>query len=357
MISGSASFPDAKKPCKKKSSTSSSDSESETETQLKIASIRHDSYSIALRRATRDADENPSGLSVDDFLKLDIIATDSDLETERLRKATAGHLEKTSESPLDSLLAGGYESSQQRLMTITKSWTELQDKIKREREISEIQLKALDEGSLGDANLVENKLTTTDGTVDLETQRRLSASGNEDYEKPHQDPERKIDGPSNVTIVAGAEEVPQEQRNGVSQVPEEDDESTLTIETAKRQATEFEVTTNAEELQKFLTEENGVANEVIADDRDSSTDIKVVNYNKKKLLAAMKAIDDNENIEFLSNRKNRVVNTTVRSQSNVTDNLYRGLPSHARKKDDILKELFGDSKAETKLRSGCSKLH
>ena len=77
-----------------------------------------------------------------------------------------------------------------------------------------------------------------------------------------------------------------------------------------------------------------------------------LNYSKEKLLAAMKAIDDNENIEFLDHgsRKNSITN-----RSQITENLYRGLPTHSRKKE-IIRDLFEDGKVE-KSKGGCSKLH
>ncbi|KAK0179806.1 hypothetical protein PV327_005523 [Microctonus hyperodae] len=82
---------------------------------------------------------------------------------------------------------------------------------------------------------------------------------------------------------------------------------------------------------------------------------KGANFNKQKLLAAMKAIDDNENIESITEKKVRETNNSIRSQ--VTENLYRGLPTHARKRDEIIKDIFSDTKIDSKLHSGCSKLH
>lgn len=84
-------------------------------------------------------------------------------------------------------------------------------------------------------------------------------------------------------------------------------------------------------------------------------EMKAANFNKQKLLAAMKAIDDNENIESIPEKKVRETNNSIRSQ--VTENLYRGLPTHARKRDEIIKDIFSDTKIENKLHSGCSKLH
>ncbi|XP_034948933.1 lebercilin [Chelonus insularis] len=84
-----------------------------------------------------------------------------------------------------------------------------------------------------------------------------------------------------------------------------------------------------------------------------ASDQKISNFNKQKLLAAIKAIDDNENIEYLPKKKS----LESASRSQVTENLYRGLPTHAKKREDIIKDIFGPTKVETKLQSGCSKLH
>ena len=81
------------------------------------------------------------------------------------------------------------------------------------------------------------------------------------------------------------------------------------------------------------------------------TDTKI-NYNKEKLLAAMKAIDNNENIEFLDHGSRK---SSISSRSQITENLYRGLPAHSRKKE-IIRDLFEDGKLD-KSKGGCTKLH
>lgn len=81
---------------------------------------------------------------------------------------------------------------------------------------------------------------------------------------------------------------------------------------------------------------------------------KVINYNKEKLLATMKAIDDNENIEFLNEgfKNHNAVNRTQ-----ITENLYRGLPTHSRPKRDVIRDIFEDNHIENKARGACSKSH
>ncbi|XP_072753298.1 uncharacterized protein [Anoplolepis gracilipes] len=80
---------------------------------------------------------------------------------------------------------------------------------------------------------------------------------------------------------------------------------------------------------------------------------KVINYDKKKLLATMKAIDDNENIEYL----NQAFKNHNTNRMQITENLYRGLPTHSKPKRDIIKDIFEDNHIENKARSTCSKSH
>lgn len=80
---------------------------------------------------------------------------------------------------------------------------------------------------------------------------------------------------------------------------------------------------------------------------------KIINYNKDKLLATMKAIDDNENIEFVSQGfRNHNVN-----RMQIMENLHRGLPAHAKPKRDIIRDIFEDNHIESKVRGTCSKSH
>ncbi|KAI4494386.1 hypothetical protein M0802_008878 [Mischocyttarus mexicanus] len=55
---------------------------------------------------------------------------------------------------------------------------------------------------------------------------------------------------------------------------------------------------------------------------------KKINYDKEKLLAKMKAIDNNEEIDFFINRHFPKRNSLTRFQ--ITENLFRGLPAHTK---------------------------
>lgn len=81
---------------------------------------------------------------------------------------------------------------------------------------------------------------------------------------------------------------------------------------------------------------------------------RVINYNKEKLLATMKAIDNNENIEFLNHS---FKNHNVVNRMQITENLFRGLPTHSKSKRDIIKDIFEDDHIENKSRGTCSKSH
>jgi hypothetical protein len=66
-------------------------------------------------------------------------------------------------------------------------------------------------------------------------------------------------------------------------------------------------------------------------------------FDKAKLLAAMKAIDDNENVDFI---QPKIGGNNVVNKFKITENLYRGIPAHSKKKSDIMKELFMDTKLD-----------
>lgn len=89
------------------------------------------------------------------------------------------------------------------------------------------------------------------------------------------------------------------------------------------------------------------------DNKQINVKKKAINYDKEKLLATMKAIDDNENIEYLNQGfKNHSTN-----RMQITENLYRGLPTHSKPKRDIIKDIFEDNHIENKVRGACSKSH
>nr|XP_034190011.1 lebercilin [Osmia lignaria] len=84
-----------------------------------------------------------------------------------------------------------------------------------------------------------------------------------------------------------------------------------------------------------------------------STQLKPANYIKEQLLASMKAIDDNENIEFFSpDHKKHMTN-----RKQITENLFHGLPTHMKKKQDIIKDIFDTDMIKNESIGSCNKLH
>lgn len=127
---------------------------------------------------------------------------------------------------------------------------------------------------------------------------------------------------------------------------------------------------NKQEVNKELKDADVLLNNIQSLKTDSTHDItsdadvnttneisartKTINYNKEKLLATMRAIDDNENIEFL-NQEYGKYNVTSRKQ--ITENLFRGLPTHTKKKQDIIKDIFDTDGFKNESASSCNKLH
>lgn len=74
---------------------------------------------------------------------------------------------------------------------------------------------------------------------------------------------------------------------------------------------------------------------------------KSVNYNKEKLLATMKAIDNNEDVDFLIGQQFPKRNSLTRFQ--ITENLFRGLPAHSKKNYDIIKDVFDNGNMDNKI--------
>ena len=110
---------------------------------------------------------------------------------------------------------------------------------------------------------------------------------------------------------------------------------------------------NEESCESAPTREpsNGIDNNTMI---ESSATTRVVGYNKEKLLATMRAIDDNENIEYI-NKDYDKHNVTSRRQ--ITENLFRGLPTHARRKQDIIKHIFETDGIKNEPAGSCNKLH
>ncbi|KAK2587479.1 hypothetical protein KPH14_003183 [Odynerus spinipes] len=74
---------------------------------------------------------------------------------------------------------------------------------------------------------------------------------------------------------------------------------------------------------------------------------KSTNYNKEKLLATMKAIDNNEDINFFIGQQFRKHNSLTRFQ--ITENLFRGLPAHSKKNYDIINDVFDNGNVDNKI--------
>lgn len=101
------------------------------------------------------------------------------------------------------------------------------------------------------------------------------------------------------------------------------------------------------------TEQGNGAKSEVTKIKQISDKKKISNYNKEKLLATMKAIDDNENIEFL----NQGFRNHNMNRMQIMENLHRGLPAHSKPKRDIIRDIFEDNHIESKVRGTCSKSH
>ncbi|XP_015112470.1 myosin-J heavy chain [Diachasma alloeum] len=271
----------------------------------------------------------------------------SDSEPEKTTKPEASRLRKIEESnpPVADI-----ENSQERLLSITKSWTDLQHRIKRGREASEAQLNSLE-------NSPETEESTSRGKEDkllryFEREEEVEQEIYESHDKSRRGTfglERSQFSDNQLSVKNGYNES-DSVTNGECSPGE-------TPEVGRRKSSDGVVEAD---ISSFRGKNPGTsipsAGKIDGDSADDKLGDKVNDkggFNKERLLAAMKAIDDNENIEFISNQKtNQRGNSSVRSQ--VTENLYRGLPTHARKRDDIIKDIFSDAKVDNKLRSGCT---
>lgn len=107
-------------------------------------------------------------------------------------------------------------------------------------------------------------------------------------------------------------------------------------------------------LTSHKTEKDNDAKDEITDTKEINNKKRVINYNKEKLLATMKAIDDNENIEFLHQECG---NRNIANRMQITENLFRGLPTHSKPKRDVIKNIFEDNHIGNKAKGTCSKSH
>ncbi|KAK9305425.1 hypothetical protein QLX08_003552 [Tetragonisca angustula] len=103
--------------------------------------------------------------------------------------------------------------------------------------------------------------------------------------------------------------------------------------------------------------ENDSVHDILTDvsiTTENNVKTKITNYNKEKLLASMKAIDNNENIEFI-NQDYGKPDITKRKQ--MTENVFHNLPSHVKKKQDIIKDIFDTDVIKNESTDSCDKLH
>ncbi|XP_046629756.1 lebercilin-like isoform X1 [Neodiprion virginianus] len=440
-------------------------SESDSETDSGSESNKEqDKYGFVLKNAPEDSEsENLHHLN-EEFFKFDVNnQSDSGSEAEKQAKQTKSKVPKSldvkrriSRSPILSTNTNEgvhskspdntYEGGKQHLMDITKSWSELQEKIMRERETSEKQILAL-ESELEDGVILEQKVVQRvddDEVKKLLNNKKLSLplSSRDNLKENIEQKLHEIDNKEGKKFT-------QPRRNSISlgsmnlgiealgTAANKDRRSSSRLETEESQASECKLDEKTLEKNKTLMEKDLLAsypgvgskftssiendlgdidatqaalqsmvletkkqiNESLklkskpngimkmdnlkkmsnhteqeidlakksktldktvqkktpAYKEEMSAEAKMISYNKEKLLAAMKAIDNNENVEFLDLQKSQRGNGSSRSQ--ITENLYRGVPTHTKKKDDLIKELFGDGKGDTKSRNGCTKMH
>ena len=87
---------------------------------------------------------------------------------------------------------------------------------------------------------------------------------------------------------------------------------------------------------------------------ENNVKTKITNYNKEKLLASMKAIDNNENIEFINQNYGK---PNIIKRKQMTENVFHNLPSHVKKKQDIIKDIFDTDVIKNESTDSCDKLH
>ncbi|XP_046745520.1 lebercilin isoform X2 [Diprion similis] len=440
-------------------------SESDSETDSGSESNKEqDKYGFVLKNAPEDSErENIHHLS-EEFFKFDVHnQSDSGSEAEKPAKHTKSRVPKSldvkrrfSKSPILSTNTNEdvcskspdntYEGGKQRLMDITKSWSELQEKIMRERETSEKQILAL-ETELEDGVILERKgvqrkdddeikkllnnkklslpLSSRDNLKE-NVEQKLHEIDNKEGKKFAQPRRNSISlGSMNLGIEAHGTAASKDcrsankfetqesqsseckldekthekdkttmERDLLASYPSagskftsniENDLSDIDATQAALQSMVLETKKEINESLKLKSKPNGIMKmdnlkkmsnhteqeidlpkkgkaldktlqkKTPAYREEMSAEAKMISYNKEKLLAAMKAIDNNENVEFLDLQKSQRGNGSSRSQ--ITENLYRGVPTHTKKKDDLIKELFGDGKGDTKSRNGCTKMH
>lgn len=146
-----------------------------------------------------------------------------------------------------------------------------------------------------------------------------------------------------------------EETPSIIQTNEETLNTSVNVETKNKLNASLEAgnVNNSTNIHSHQTEQTNSIKAERIDNKQINDKKKVINYDKEKLLATMKAIDDNENIEYLNQGfKNHNTN-----RMQITENLYRGLPTHSKPKRDIIKDIFEDNHIESKVRGTCSKSH
>ncbi|XP_012278215.1 uncharacterized protein LOC105698493 isoform X2 [Orussus abietinus] len=353
----------------------------------------------------------------ENLVRLNVNASDSDSESERSTVRKGG---LSSATQKDKVVSEIPDNGQLRLVNITKSWSELREKIMKDRETSERQIRAL-ENSIKEDKLAKSETNFPsifkDDFESLLSSKKDSEAPSRNLLKEDEDAVNEDDGKILLDSEINSEilEVSHEntecedkaELNGLAELKREllvlqkprkfkeeshpggeDFLSTVEEELLKTDAAHERLKslvigtdTSDEKIVRNLDEEvrerlDGSGPDSLGKlqgevqysvkakiDEESmleelkgevSKDSRTINYNKEKLLAAMKAIDDNENIEFIDQKSRRSISS---NRLQITENLYRGLPTHSKKKDDLIKEIFGEGKADNKVRNGCSKLH
>lgn len=123
-------------------------------------------------------------------------------------------------------------------------------------------------------------------------------------------------------------------------------------------------TKEKERLNLYLESEEKSEEKVRKNSRDSKNEkksesdkkemkkIAAKNFDKEKLLAEMKAIDNNDNIEYYDQKSRK---NSGNDRSKITENLYRGIPTQRR--NEALASTILNTKLDTKLKSNGMKFH
>ncbi|GAB1866144.1 Trafficking protein particle complex subunit 3 [Camponotus japonicus] len=301
------------------------------------------------------------------------VHSDDALETKEqsvIDKLKDAQLQRMSNHILDNLHMENKEVSQQ---SSKKNWLERQQFLENnEIENSPIEIKKEDYIKEKDETYLKDKPVYTDvsyNEVNCDTnkneemknlsspkRREAKKSSQQVYEEECTTNSDENNHPAyNLQLEEEYLRTRLEEKSSITQGNEETlNTSNFNVETknklnASLEAENVNISTN---IQSQTEQTNSIKAERI-DNKQINDKKKVINYDKEKLLATMKAIDDNENIEYLNQGyKNHNTN-----RMQITENLYRGLPTHSKPKRDIIKDIFEDNHIENKVRGTCSKSH